>query len=95
MIPNRQKVQVSQIPPFGFATVPFGFDKTGFFTAKDAKMTVLIGGERVSADIKIIPMYQALFQKPNLAWTIGGGVCLAVITLIIFVITRRTRNLSV
>lgn len=95
LTPNRQKVQVSQIPPFGFTTVPFGFDKIGFFTAKDAKMTVLIGGERVSANIKIIPMYQALFQKPFLPWTIGGGVCLAVITLIIFVITRRTRNLSV
>jgi len=95
IIPSRVELNIPHIPPFGYISVPFSFDKTGIWTQKNAKITVHIGETQISQTVKIVPLYQAIFQRQFLPWTIGGGVCLASIALIIFIITKRSRNISV
>lgn len=92
---TRQEVISRIIPPFGHVDVPIQFEKTPFWTRKNATITALISGSSVYQTVEIIPIYLALFEKPLLPWTIGGGVFIACISIIIWLITRRTRHLSV
>lgn len=95
ILPTEIKLHVPQIPPFGYVDIPFSFAKTSFWTDKNVRIAVHIGDTEVFQTVKVIPVYMALFQKQFLPWTIGGGVCIASIALIIFIITKRARNLPV
>lgn len=95
VLPRQQRMHVSQILPFGYVDVPFAFDKTNLFMHKNVKITVLIGDVRLVETVTIIPIFIALFQQPLLTWTIGGGVSIASIAIIIFIIARRSRNISI
>lgn len=93
--PTKNTILSKNIPPFGYVEMPISFEKTSFWTRKNATIAVLISGSTVSQSIEIIPFYLALFERPLLPWTIGGGVFIACISIIIWLITARTRHISV
>jgi hypothetical protein len=93
--PEKQKITVSELLPFANTIVPFSFDKTGLFTTKHGTITALIGGTEIKETVSVVPFYLIVLEKPYITWLIGGGVVVASIALIIFILTRRSRNLPV
>ncbi|MBP9719266.1 MAG: transglutaminase family protein [Candidatus Levybacteria bacterium] len=95
LLPKEQKITIPEILPFGYADIPFRFEAASPFAHKSGKITVLIGNQRISETVTIVPFYIAAFQKPLLPITIGGGVIFATITIIIWLIAKRPRGVSV
>jgi hypothetical protein len=93
--PTKQKIAVSEILPFANTALPFSFDKTELFATKHGTITALIGGTAIRETVSIVPFYLILLEKPYVVWLTGGGVIFASIALIIFILTRRSRNLPV
>lgn len=93
--PAKQDMNLPPILPFGYVDIPVSFRNTEIFTHKDATISVQIGGATISETVRIVPFYKALFEPPLLPWTILGGVFLASISIIIYILTTRPRNISV
>ena len=86
--PNEQKVPVPAIPPFGFITVDVAFKTTSILTNTQDRLTIAYAGKTITDEMKIIPF----FLVP---WVIGGGVILAVSSVIIYIVIRKTWRLSI
>ncbi len=84
--PLNQTVRFSEIPPFGYVTMPVSFEKTPFLTNKTETITIQTSGKTILQRIEISPIF--LTEKV----LIGGGI-VASITAGIFFIARRTRRL--
>ena len=61
LAPNDQIVRLSEIPPFGYATVPFSFKKTPLLTNSQADFTIRIAGDSLKQEITITPF--AVFYR--------------------------------
>lgn len=87
LTPKIQKITIGEIPPFGFLTVPFSFEKTPLLTNKKATVTIWVADQTISKTVKIAPVFLN-------AWSLLGGVLLAFSIVFLFVFTKRTWYLS-
>lgn len=84
---EKKYLTFPKIPPYGFAQLPFYFEKTAFLTNKNALVTMRVGDDKViSKYIKISPF---IFSKP----LILGGVGIALIITILSIIAAGTWRL--
>ncbi len=81
---ETQTLAVPEIPPFGYAALDVAFKPTSILTNTEAVFTIRVAGETRSQKVKIRP----LFLTP-----IGGGVILGIFTIIISIITIKSRGL--
>lgn len=85
--PQNQKIALSNIPPYGSLNVPVIFEKTPFLTNKNGLVTILVGEKALQKRVSISPFI--LTREVALL----GGVFLAVIFFLIFIITQRSGHL--
>jgi len=85
--PNEQTFRLTTIPPFGSATIPVAFDRTPFLTKEHAGFTIRMSDKTTQQTITILPFYLT---------PIGiGGLVVVILALIILIIARQSRRISV
>lgn len=77
--PQKKYLTFPKIPPYGFATLAFAFEKTPFLTNKNAVVTIRVGNEEL---VKAIQITSIILSKQILL----GGVAIAVIITILSII---------
>lgn len=85
--PQQKTAVISDIPPFGFISVPIVFNNTSFLTNEKDTITILVGGKSFTKEVRISPFYVN-------TWVIGG-VIFVIFIIIISLIARRTRRLPI
>ena len=86
--PYYQKINLSQIPPFGNKTIPISFLKTSLLTNKEDVIRISLGGTTLFHTVGIFPFF---LNK----WVfLGGGVIVTGI-FIISIIAFKPWNLSI
>lgn len=85
---HNQFVQIPIVPPFGKQTIPVSFEKKTLLTNVLAMVTIQIGKEKAQIRVLLLPF----ISKQDV---LIGGVGIGIITIIIFAITQRTRNLFI
>lgn len=83
---QKKYLTFPQIPPDGFATLAFAFEKTPFLTNKNATVKIRVGNEELAKTIRITPI---ILTRQILL----GGVLAAVIIAILSIITTRAWRL--
>jgi hypothetical protein len=86
--PSEQQISLSEIPPFGFTDLDVGFDQTSFFTNRRADFTFVLQDTIIQKSVLITPFALTLTQILSI-----GGVILAISTIIIFIVTRKSRSI--
>ncbi len=61
LLPHQQILRLDEIPPFGYKSVPFSFQKTPFLTNTKADFTIRIQDDTIQQEIAISPF--ALFYQ--------------------------------
>ena len=84
--PLSQTISFGEIPPFGHIEIPVEFQRPSFLTNKNDQIRITINNNNISKNIKISPF---ILNR----WTAIGGIILAGITVTIFFIAVKTRNL--
>ncbi|OGH06090.1 MAG: hypothetical protein A2W22_04210 [Candidatus Levybacteria bacterium RBG_16_35_11] len=78
---------ISKIPPFGFASLPIVFNNEFSLTGKEKIVKIQIGNDTFEKIVTISPTYLNV-------WFLGG-VLLVTLIIIISVLARRSRSLSI
>ncbi len=86
--PSEQQISLSEIPPFGFTDLDVGFDQTSFFTNRRADFTFVLQDTIIQKSVLITPFALTITQILSI-----GGVILAISTIIIFIVTRKSRSI--
>jgi len=84
--PTSKKIDVSQIPPFGFVTVPLSYQSPNFLTNKTALVTIRLADREFPNSIKVVPFFLT-------AQGIIGGILLALLIASISIFAARARHL--
>lgn len=82
--PALLRINVNQIPPYGYLKIPVSFDKTPFLTNKTALVKITMNQSSFSKAIKISP-----FIINQRTIVLGGILLASLIAISIFIITRR------
>ena len=85
--PNPEKFFLDPIPPFGSSALKVSFQATPILTNKVDTVTIALADETFSKNLKIYPIF---LHKWIL---IGGGILIAILSIILPVLTFKTRNL--
>jgi len=85
---RTQRFTMSSVPPFGRMVVPISFEKTSILTNMLPTVTIQIGNNKTAKTVLLFPFISKLT-------ILIGGVTLGIITIIIFAITKRARNLFI
>jgi len=89
LIPGEQHMVLPQIPPYGHVTIPVKFQKEPLLTNEEREFTILIAGSSLTESLRVRPILYSWYVLGS-----GGGI-LAVFTIIIFIIIRKSRRVSV
>lgn len=81
LTPQQQLVDSPEIPPFGRVTKTISFDKAPFLTNFQDTITIAVNGQSVSTNVSIVPVTKQIL--------IIGGISLAILICIIWLITAR------
>lgn len=87
-LPRRQELVIDSIPPFGKKTVDITFKKTSFFTKGLFSFTISLGDTIIQKQVSVTPFLLSQF-------VLIGGVIVALLAVIIFIITTRARRLFI
>lgn len=87
LTPKSQSINVESIPPFGQVMVPVSFAKTPFLTNRTDTTRIMVGGNLLFHQTKIIPLFLS-------KWGLLGGVIIFAGILIVSIIAVKPRNLS-
>ena len=87
--PTLQEFLISKIPPFGFLIINVGFDKTPILTNLSDKVTIILNGQSISKNMRIVPIF---LHRLSL---LTGGVLFVVTTIILSIVAIKTWRLSV
>lgn len=89
LLPNQQNIHFEEIPPFGYVTKEFVFDKTPILTNGQSTIKISVTGKSISQTVKISPFFLS-------KWSILGGVLIAAIFIIIIsIFAGRARSISI
>ncbi|MBI5044354.1 MAG: transglutaminase family protein [Candidatus Levybacteria bacterium] len=88
LLPKRQLIAVSEIPPFGSVKIPFSFAKTTLFTNNMYDFTIKLQDTIIHKRVTVTPF---AFSQNQLI----GGVIFVIFTIIIFVLAIKTRYLPI
>jgi transglutaminase-like putative cysteine protease len=86
--PQNQTVAVDPIPPFGWTNVPVRFNPPSFLTNSKRQFTIRLADKTATQTVDISPL---LMRKWGIIG-IGGGIIIGILTIIIFIITRKSRR---
>lgn len=86
--PAEQFIQIDPLPPFATQEVAFTFAKTPFLTNKTHTFTMSLQNRQEEHNIRVVPYY---VTKMHLI----GGIGIALFTIIIFIIARKTGRLRI
>lgn len=86
LTPKEQKINFGAIPPFGSLTIPVSFEKVSFLTNKSDTITIQIGENSITKNIRISPF---TINK----WSIIGGVLFVAIIITITILINNARHL--
>lgn len=86
--PKSQILLMNQIPPFGKITIPLNYKKTPILTRRSDTVKIQVDKNPIYKDVSITPFY---LNK----WFILGGVLIAGLSIVIFIIVRGIRSLFV
>ena len=85
--PTLQEFLISKIPPFGFLIINVGFDKTPILTNLSDKVTIILNGQSISKNMRIVPIF---LHRLSL---LTGGVLFVVTTIILSIVAIKTRRI--
>ncbi|MBI2442440.1 MAG: transglutaminase family protein [Candidatus Levybacteria bacterium] len=88
LTPKLQFEEIAALPPFGHSDVQVEFDPVPILTNKSFPLTITVGGITLAGSIRVTPL---LFS----VYVIAGGSFIALLTSIIFVVTKKTRRIPV
>ncbi len=88
LTPSSQIIETTAIPPLGTSSFLVGFDKTPFLTNTTDTVRIQFAGSVFAQSVHIYPFSVKILL-------IGGGILLAILTITIFIITLRSRRLSI
>lgn len=86
--PGEQRIAVDAIPPFGHREQSLTFQPLPFLTNRSIPLTITVAGVSVIDSLTVRPIFFSPF-------VIGGGLFIAVLTILIYIITKKTRSLPV
>lgn len=82
--PNRRKIIIQSIPPFGFIDIPVEFDAP-FLTNKTDEIKITLGKEEFKKRILISPFFVNIYST--------GGVLIAISLIVLSIYIGRSRGL--
>jgi len=85
--PQNKSVIISEIPPYGFLSVPIIFNNIPFLTNENDIITIQVGNKEFVKEVKISPLYRNIW--------ILGGVIFVIFIIVISIITGRARRLPI
>lgn len=88
LTPGLQTHDITDIPPFGHTDVPVTFRSQSLLTNREFPLTITIAGITLTKSLKVEPI---LFS----VYALAGGSFIAVLTILIFIITKKSRSLPV
>lgn len=88
LYPSLQSYEIPGIPPFGHTNVTVHYKALPLLTNSSFPLTITIAGITLDQSIRVTPLLYS-------SYLVIGGSFIAVLTLIIFVIAKKTRRLSV
>lgn len=83
-----QDIDTPDVPPYGTAQVTAELGKSPFLTNKTGTVTIQLAGKSVSKPLAVVPFTLRLAL-------IGGGIIIGSICCILFIVTRRSRRVSI
>lgn len=84
--PHEQTVYIPTIPPMGHVQVPVVFDKQSILTNSSPALTIQLADQNIALTIHVNSFW-------NRKTIIGGGIIGGIISIGIFIITKRARYL--
>ncbi len=87
LLPNNQTFSSEDIPPYGYSSISFSFDRTPILTNKDDTVKIKLGNTTSYKNVRILPFFvNKLF--------ILGGIVFVIVSIIISLTAYLTRRLS-
>ena len=87
LFPPEQEVPVPKIPPFGLASVPFTFARTGFLTNHEYTYTIRLGQSTINRSVSVSPFVVTTWRF------IIGGLIFVILAVIISFIAFKSRRI--
>ncbi len=84
--PKLQKINFSEIPPYGYLKIPVKFNSPSILTNKSDTIKIAINKDYISKDIQISPFTLS-------KWTIGGVILFVGIFIGLTIISYKSGNL--
>lgn len=88
LTPTQQNVAIGEIPPFGHIERSLAFKALPLLTNSAIPLTITIAGVTLTDSLAIQP----IFFSP---YVVAGGLFIAILTILIFIIAKKTRSVPV
>ena len=86
--PKSQAIDIESIPPFGHVDINARYKPLPILTNKTFALTITIAGITLSQSIRVTPLVFSLYA-------FIGGVFIALLTIIIFIVAKKARRIPV
>ncbi|HWY79947.1 MAG TPA: transglutaminase-like domain-containing protein [Candidatus Sulfotelmatobacter sp.] len=83
-VPHAQTLQTAGVPPFGSLVVPISFNRMNPLTNMEGNYTIRVAGISITRHVQ---------SKVFFLTSLGGGIAIGILTLIIFIFTIKSRGL--
>lgn len=90
LLPNEMKFNVDEIPPFGNKQITVDYKSKPILTNEEDTIKIMIDQNIIENQIVIIPFYKSV-----LFYYIFGGLIIGITILIVLILARRSRRLSI
>jgi hypothetical protein len=87
ILPSSQEIDAQAIPPFGYVSLPVSFKPLPLLTNRSFPLTITIAGITLASSLHVTPVVFSVYA-------VAGGSFLALLTIIIFIIAKKTRRIS-
>lgn len=88
LTPKIQSYEITDIPPFGHIDVPVTYQPVPFLTNGEFPLTITIAGITLTDTLRVQPILFSIYS-------LVGGLTIAVLTILIFIITKKSRRIPV